>query len=81
MRNAIFGLFHLAYRIAKRCGPFTDLGPEAMTATLVGGTVAPAYHSPRSARDIMHAIAAPMRTSEGVTVKESASFGTARMVM
>ena len=24
VRNAFFGLFHLAYSIAKRCGPFTD---------------------------------------------------------
>ena len=48
-----------------------------MTATLVGGTVAPAYHSPRLARDIVHAIAAPMRTSEGVTVKESTFFAPA----
>ena len=77
MRNAIFGLFHLAYRIAKRCGPFTDLGPDAMTATLVGGTVASAYHSPRSAQEMMHAIAAPIRTSEEVTMKESTFFALA----
>ena len=48
-----------------------------MTASPVGGTVAPAYHSPRSARDIMQTIAAPMQTSEGVTVKESTFFAPA----
>ena len=29
VRKAIFGLFHLVYRIAKRCGPFTDLAQDA----------------------------------------------------
>ena len=32
VHNAIFVLFYLAYRAAKRCGPFTDLGRDAMTA-------------------------------------------------
>ena len=77
MCNAIFGLFQLAYRIAKRCGLFTDLGPDANTAMLVGGTLAPVYRSPRSAQESIHAIATPMGISEGVTVKESTFFALA----
>ena len=36
VRNAFFGLFHLAYRNVKTYGPFTHLGPDAMAATLMG---------------------------------------------
>ena len=75
VRNAIFGLFQLAYSIAKRCWPFTDLGPDYCNYCNTGGWNRGTCV--RSAQEIVHAIAAPMRTSEGVAVKESTFFALA----
>ena len=43
VRNAIFGLFMLVYRIVKRMAPFQNLSGDTEVATMVGGIVAPAY--------------------------------------
>ena len=43
VRQSIFGLFHMVYRLVKRYGCFTQLAADAATGTLVDGQVAPAY--------------------------------------
>ena len=77
VRQAIFGLFHLVYRLVKRYGCFSKLAADAETATLVGGQVAPAYRSRWAARDIAHAITRPIRAAGGELVRQSAFFALA----
>ena len=77
MRNAIFGLFMLVYRIVKRMAPFENLPRDAKVATTVGGTVAPPYRTRRQAVPIMHAIAAPIRAAEGRVLEDVSFFALA----
>ena len=77
VHQAIFGLFHLVYRLVKRYGCFSQLAADAETATLVGGQVAPAYRSRWAAREIAHAIARPIRAAGGELVRQSAFFALA----
>ena len=77
MRNAIFGLFMLVYCILKRMAPFENLPGDAEVATMVGGTMAPAYGTQRQAVPIMHAIAAPIRAAEGRILKDVRFFALA----
>ena len=65
VRQAIFGLFHMVYRLVKRYGCFTQLAADGETATLVCGQVAPAYRSGAAALEIAHAIARPLRALVG----------------
>ena len=74
VRQAIFGLFHMVYRLVKWYGSFTQLAADAETATLVGGQVAPAFRSPAAPREIAHAIARRIRAAGGEQVLQSAFF-------
>ena len=76
VRNTIFGLFMLVYRIVKRMA-FENLPKDGEVATMVGGTVAPAYRTRRQAVPIMHAIAAPIRAVEGRVLKDVSFFALA----
>ena len=77
VREAIFGLFHLVYRLVKRYGCFSQLAADAETATLVGGQVAPAYRSEWAARATAHVIARLIRAAGGELVRHSAFFALA----
>ena len=77
VRNAIFGLFMLVYHIVKRMAPFENLAGDAEVATMVGGTVAPAYRTWQQVVPIMHAIAAPIRAAEGHILKDVSFFALA----
>ena len=77
VRQAIFGLVHLVYRLVKPYGCFSQLAADTETATLVVGQVAPAYRSRWAARDIARAIARPIRTAGGELVRQSAFFALA----
>ena len=76
-KNAIFGLFHLPYRIAKRGSPPFHLPGDAGALVLAGGTITPLYHSNDSAIEIVHAIAAPIRSAKGDAVRTSRFFALA----
>ena len=77
VRMAIFGWFMLVYRIVKRMAPFENLPGDAEVATMVGGTVAPAYRTRRQAVPIMHAITTPIRAAEGCVRKDVSFFALA----
>ena len=76
MRNAVCGLFHLVYRVAKRCGPLDHVQQDASTATLVGMIVAQPT-APYSACGILHATVAPISASEGEPLRQSCFFAFA----
>ena len=77
VRRAILGLFLLVYCILKRSGAFTDLSGDAQAAAISGGAVAPAYRSARSAREITHSIAGPIRAFEAQVLKEATFYALA----
>ena len=71
IRRAINGLFQVVYRMAKRGSPPAHIPGDAEALMLSGGTVTTAYHSPSSVRQIVHAIAAPIRSVEGQAIETS----------
>ena len=71
IRRAINGLFQVVYRMAKRGSPPAHIPGDAEALMLSGGTVVPAYHSPSSVRQIVHAITAPIRSVEGQAIETS----------
>ena len=75
--NLCFGLLSLMYRIVKRMARFENLPGDAEVATMVGGTLAPAYRTRRQAVPIMHAIPAPIQAAEGRVLKDVSFFALA----
>ena len=74
VRAAIFGLFHLIYRLVKHYGSFTELAADAATATMVGGALVQAYRSPLTAGGVMHSVAAPIRAAREADVTQPSFF-------
>ena len=77
VRQAIFGVFHMVYRLVKRYGSFTQLAGDAETAALVGAQVAPTHRSPVAPLEIAHSIARPIRAAGAEQVLQSAFFALA----
>ena len=77
IRGAINGLFQVVYRMAKRGSPRAHIPGDAEALMLSGGTVTRAYHSPFSVRQMVHAIAAPIRLAEGRAIETSLFFALA----
>ena len=75
--RAINGLFQVVYRMSKRGSTPSPTRGDAEALLLSGGTVTTAYHSPFSVRQIVHAIAAPIRFLEGQAIETSLFFALA----
>ena len=75
--RAINGLFQVIYRMATRGSPPTHVPGDAEALTLSGGTVTTSYHSRFSVRQIVHAIAAPIRFVECQAIETSLFFALA----
>ena len=77
IRQAINGVFQLVCCMAKCGSPPAHIPGDAEALMLRGGTVTPSYHSRSSVRQIVHAMAAPIRRVEGEAIETLLFFALA----